>query len=271
MLGESLHHLPGPPARPRSPRAVPWLPRVGHRWGEHAGCAGSPRCCCPTKRDGPERLRGVRGRCCWQNPQSGGVQAPGGSPPQPPQLGMQRPTLLRRGPFPVRGRGSAGGTDGLSPLSFCLWPTCGGGRIRARGWGVDVGQQETDGAEGLAPLPPPCLRQPGLGTDPPPCPATLAAFPTHLLPPVRQAAGSAAPPAPAPRAPQRQQQGWTPGPVCVPRGREHPARRDPGHPVPPAWGQPCWGPGAPWVTFPRAAGVCRGGGARAASSPYPNL
>lgn len=113
---------------------------------------------------------------------------------------------VQRGWFPARGRGSAGGTDGLSLLCFCLWPTCGGGRIRVRGWGMDVGQQETDGAAGpallLAPFPPSCLRQ--AGDKPSLCPARACSPPHAAAPLPGQQAVGCSPPAistPSPAAP----------------------------------------------------------------------
>lgn len=114
---------------------------------------------------------------------------------------------------------------------------------------MDVGQRETDGAEGLAPLlaqlPPPCLRWAGLGTNPPHrALPVLADFPIWLLP-VPQAVGCTPPDHQHPCTLQQQPKGFSPNPLCVPWGREHPAQRDPGHPHPLSMGTAVLGPGSP--------------------------
>lgn len=178
---------------------------------------------------------------------------------------------VQRGWCPALGRGSAGGTDGLSLLCFCLWPTCGGGRIRVRGWEMDVGQQETDGAAGpallLAPFPPSCLRQ--AGDKPSLCPACACSPPHAAVPlPGQQAVGcSPQPSAPSPL--QHQCKGLSP--------KHHSLAMDfswtPGTPIPSPWGQPCSSLGAPQVTFLHGSGatcMCQRGGGCTVSSLYPN-
>ena len=178
MLEGSPRCIPGPPALCRA--------SLGWDTGRGTG-AGDPHGHCPTTPDSLEWPRWAQGHCCQQSPRSGGVWVPGGRHSQPPWSGRAMPCGGAASPAQGAGsRVSGGGTGGLSLLCVCLWPTRDGDRIRARGWGMDVGQQETDGAGGpaslLAPLPPPCPRQTALGTTPCRALLLLAAFPIQLLP-----------------------------------------------------------------------------------------
>lgn len=130
------------------------------------------------------------------------------------------------GPVPGAGSGLSRGTGGLSPLCFCLCPARGGDGIRARGWGMDVGQQQTDGDKGLAP--PACARL-GWGQAPHTCSLPL---------PVQQAGDCGHLAALSTPSPVAVMWGTEPPTPFACMGRGAPRSQDPGHLCPFCVGSP---------------------------------